>query len=709
MIRGGSRQAGRRRRAKAAAGLLALLSAGAVGGGTRAAAQSHPYQFQANSQLVMEAVTVTGADGAPIAGLTASDFVVLENGVPQRLAICEYQQFSAAGAPPRASALPPSAAAAPGITPESAAGDYYRNRRLLVLYFDLTSMSVSDQLRSLQAAQKYITTEMQPSDLVAILAYEGTAVEVKQDFTADRGRLEHAIAKLVYEDVLGYDENPNDAATPDTGSAWGQDDSEFFIFNTNRQLSALQTAVQMLAPISEKKSLVYFASGLPLNGLDNQAQLAATEAAALRANVALFPVDARGLAAAPPLGDATQGSPGGLAMYNGAAAEALAGRRVRSQDTLYALAADTGGRAFFNNNDLSAGIVRAERAIANYYLLGYYSSDAARDGRYRRVQIRLRGHPGARLAYRPGYYAAKAFRKFTAADKERQLLDALLLPDPITDLTIDLEVNYFELDSAEYFVPIAAKIPGSELALAKAGGAEKAQIDFIGEIKDPFGNTIANLRDKIAFKLDRSSAAQLAKSPIEYTAGFTLLPGAYAIKLLARDDATGHIGTYLAHFTIPNLAQSSPVLALSSVVLASQRVPFTAALYNVKAAKNERQQAANPLVYGGGELLPSVTRVFSRTQTLQVFAQAYERGAKTAEPLIAYFGFYRGLEARRLVLETPTITVAAPLRPPAYALPIRLSVPLGNLAPGPYTCQLSVLDPAGHKAAFWRAPLWIIP
>src|SRR6202035_1418151 len=106
-------------------------------------------------------------------------------------------------------------------------------------------------------------------------------------------------------------------STLDTGTAFGQDDAEFNIFNTDRQLSALQTAVSMVRPYPEQKSLVYFSSGLQLNGVDNQAQLRATTNAAIKANVMLFPVDARGLVASAPLGDATQASRGGIGMFSG--------------------------------------------------------------------------------------------------------------------------------------------------------------------------------------------------------------------------------------------------------------------------------------------------------------------------------------------------------------------------------------------------------
>src|SRR5436853_3460569 len=108
---------------------------------------------------------------------------------------------------------------------------------------------------------------------------------------------------MVAGEGAGFDNDNADDSTADSGSAFGQDDSEFNIFNTDRQLSALQTAVKMLGSLNEKKVLVYFASGLRLNGVDNQAQMRATVNSAIRANVSLFPIDARGLVADPPMGD----------------------------------------------------------------------------------------------------------------------------------------------------------------------------------------------------------------------------------------------------------------------------------------------------------------------------------------------------------------------------------------------------------------------
>ena len=116
-----------------------------------------------------------------------------------------------------------------------------------------------------------------------------------------------------------------------------------------------------LGPLPEMKTLIYLGSGLRLNGADNLAQLRATVNAAVRSNVTINPIDTRGLVASAPLGDATRASPGGIGMFSGSIAQATATRKQRSQDTYYALAKDTGGRAMFDNNDLVDGHRRRRR------------------------------------------------------------------------------------------------------------------------------------------------------------------------------------------------------------------------------------------------------------------------------------------------------------------------------------------------------------
>ena len=463
----------------------------------------------------------------------------------------------------------------------------YQDKRLLVLYFDGSNMGPADQMRAYTNALKYINTQMTRSDLVAIMSFQNGAVSVKNDFTDDKEKLREVIGILIY----GDDQNNDGIPDHPEGTAFGQNDAEFNIFNTDRQLAALQTAVNMLRGLPEQKTLLYFASGMRLNGADNQAQLRATVNAAIRANVTLNPIDARGLVAAPPLGDATQRSPGGIGMFTGGLAQAAVNNFQRSQDTLYALAKDTGGKAMFDYNDLSLGIVQAAQAVTSYYIIGYYSTHLATDGKYRRVRVTLNPplSASADLTFRQGYYGDKSFGNFSASDKERQLEDALMLDNPVTEITIALEVNYFQLNSAEYFVPVAVKIPGSELALAKRKGALRTLIDFIGEVKDDNGYTIQNMRDKLDIPLDKETAEKLA------TQSDSVRDRLHAAARQIRHQAARPRRGDRAHRHISGgVRRAEPDagtkrLPISSVVLSSQRIPMTEALLT----RAERRRAVN--------------------------------------------------------------------------------------------------------------------
>ena len=676
------------------------------------------YTLSINSQLVVETVVVKDKQGNPVHGLTAKDFVVTEDGALQAIKFCEHQDLVNNAKP-----LPQSKPsdedvkiykqlARSQIAADSPDHERYKNRRLLVLYFDMAAMRPPDQLRALYAAQQFIRTQMTSVDLVSIMRYNSASVDVLQDFTSDRDRLLSILETMIVGEGQDSAEEATDASSSDTGAAFGQDDAEFNVFNTDRQLSALQTAAQMLGRVPEKKSLIYFAGGLRLNGINNQAQLHATVDAAIKAGVSFWPIDARGLVAEAPLGDATQGSQGNANIYTGAAANATQINFQFSQDTLYALAGDTGGKAFLDANDLDRGITQAQQAISDYYVIGYYSANTARDGKFRRVKISLAEGLEGKLDYRQGYYADKEFSHFNAVDKERQLEDALMLDDPITELSIAMEIDYFQLNRAEYFVPLVVKIPGRELALAKRGGAEHTLIDFVGEIKDVVGGmTVTNVRDHVNIKLSDATAAELAHRPIEYDTGFTLLPGKYMIKFLARDDETGRIGTFQTTFVIPNLNKVEKRIPISSVVLSSQRVDLKQAIYDVaKAKERAKEDTVNPLVQGGSKLVPSVTRVFNSGRKIYVYLQAYKPpqtapGAPAnTQPLLAFVSLYSG---GKEIYKTPPIAVEPNAATRLGVTPLSFDFDVQKLVAGQYDCQVTVLDPSTSKAAFWRAPIVI--
>jgi len=673
------------------------------------------FKFEATSQLVIVNVAVRDSSGRSIENLKAGDFSIFEDDKPQKLSVFEFQRLAAEPLPP----APP-----PTLTPRgpdlaniktppvsaittSAPGQVrYQDRRLMVLFFDFSSMEPAEQIRSQQAARKFLQEQMSASDLVAIMAFSNQ-LQVLQDFTGDRDRL-FAVIKSFHigegSELAGA--TTDDDATVDTGAAFTADDSEFNIFNTDRKLSALESAARMLASLPEKKALVYFSSGVGQTGVENQSQLHATINAAIRSNVSFYPIDARGLVASAPGGNASQGSARGSGMYSGNAQRQARASFNSQQETLYTLAGDTGGKALLDNNDLAQGIRQAQESMSSYYILGYYSTNSAPDGKYRRVKVQTGAHLKAKLDYRSGYFAPKEFKQFNASDKERQLEEALLLGDPVTDLSLAIELNYFRLARDRYFVPMAVKIPGSEIELARKGGRESAVLDFIGEVRDSNHRIAGTVRDNIEVKLKGENAGQLEKRNIQYDAGFTLPPGQYTLKFLCRENETGKMGTFETKFTVPDVVAEQKYLRLSSVVWSNQREPLSAAVG--AAERNKKLLAEHPLVQDGFKLVPSITKVFRKDQDLYVFFEVYDPGVDVAHKnagLAASVSFYRG--KLRAFQSEPLRVERAVAKGNMVA--VQFTIPLVRLAPGPYTCQVSVVDEVGKKFAFRRTPMVLLP
>ena len=365
-------------------------------------------------------------------------------------------------------------------------------------------------------------------------------------------------------------------------------------------------------------------------------------------------------------------------------------------------------KALLDNNDLALGIVQAQRDLGSYYILGYYSTNAQEDGRFRRVTVRVPSQPRARLDYRSGYYASKRFKDFTAEDKERQLEEALQLGNPQTGLPLALEVNFFRLSRQAYFVPVAAKIPAAAIELSKQGAREQAELDFIGQVRDARGNVAGAVRDSIRVRLSGETAASWARRALQYDTGFVLAPGDYRIKFLVRENLAGRMGTFEARFRVPDLgALPEEALRMSSVVWASQREPLSAAVGS--ASNGKKLLAAHPLVRDGLKLAPSVTRVFRRSQSLYVYFEVYDPGRRNGEEAPSVSATLSLLRGGRKAFESEPVRVTRLAAGRQATAAFQFQTPLAKLPPGRYTCQVNVIDEIGGRFAFPRAPLILLP
>ncbi|MBS1829106.1 MAG: VWA domain-containing protein [Acidobacteria bacterium] len=659
--------------------------------------------FRAESNLIVVNVTVRDSSGRPIEGLKKEDFQLFEDDKPQQISVFELQKLGTDPLP--AISVPAATPAAPKTEPTEPAAEkpQTKDKRLMVLFFDFSGMPVAEQVRSQDAAVKFLESQMTSSDLVSLMTFSND-LRLVQDFTADRAALVTAIRAFRTgegTDLAATGDAPTEEEEDDGNILFSADDSEFNLFNTDRKLGALEAAARQLAAYPEKKALVYFSSGVSKTGTENHSQLRATINAAVKANVAIYALDARGLVPSAPAGDASKAAPSGKDLFSGLSMKKERDKFHDQQETLYSLAADTGGKALLDSNDLTTGIRQAQRDINTYYLLGYYSTNPAPDGRFRKIRVRLSPSLKAKLDYRPGYYAPKLWNKFTSEDKERQLEEALQLGNPATELPIALEVNYFRMEKGQFFVPIAVKIPGSEIVLAKKGGTEQAELDFLGQVRDAKNRVQGSVRDTIRVKLSAENAALLAERQLQYDTGFSLAPGQYRLKFLARENSTGKMGAFETQFTVPDFGATNDSVHMSTVVWSNQREPLTAEIG--AAEKSKKALARHPLITGNHKLAPSITRVYRRNQRLYVYFEVYDPAKATEGPSVAAsLALYRG---KQKAFESSPVRLSQFTPHRGETLAFQFQAALAQLKPGSYTAQINVIDEQGRRFTYSRAPL----
>ncbi len=661
--------------------------------------ESPGFVLKVNSDLVLTNIVVREKkSGEIVYGLGEKDFTILENGKPQQITSFDFENVDQAAL---------NEATISGTAPSSvfnakngtATPEELHDRRLIVMFFDLTSMQPDDLERSQQAARNYIEHQMQPADLVAVLSLD-SSLALNQDFTANKQLLLKAVGGYSTTQGSGYELGATSTTNQvEDTTSFTPDETEYNDLNTDRELFAIEDISHALAYINEKKSLLYFSGGIQRDGIENQASLHAAVNAAVRANMAIYSVDTRGLQAISPLGDASTGSLRGVSAYSGIAAQNNFDTNFNTQEVMATLSTDTGGKAFFDNNDFAPAFQRIQSDTSAYYVIGFHSSDTRRDGGYRRLTIRV-DRKDVKLEYRPGYYAPADFQHSTKEDRERQLQDALASDLPATDVEVYLQAMYFRKDETHAVVPISIVVPGSQIPFVKGGDKDKATLDIIGQIKDSAGHDIGDVRDTVKLAIDQSQ--QVQQKNVQYTTNFTLPVGSYHLKVVVRENETGHMGSFETDLNVPDLRRAP--LKMSSVVLASQIIP---------AGK----KSDGPLIRDGRQLVPNLPHVFVQNQDLRLLYEVYDAGHVAAvkqigqtiaqPPSTRVFTNVEFLSGGIIAYETPLVKATEINEPARAAVAFQFDVPLGGLKPGPYICQVNVIDDAGGSYSFPRTAILI--
>ena len=700
---------------------LALALAGGAG---PAAQQQQPGQepprFEGATSITIVSVDVVVRDsqGNVVRGLTAKDFQVSEDGRPQKIETFSFQEISTSAAPgalevqllegledkvrAEAARAASATAATPATPPPAADVSAAMNHRMLAIVLDVSSMQPDDVQRAVDDSREWVGEKMTGADLVAIITI-GSRLNVLTDFTSSKEDALAALQALAYNE--GTEVNPEaiataateaDAAAADSSSTTTEADA-FLEFNNDVRLRALKTVCQELAPIQQKKALLYFSAGMNRSGDDNQIELRSATSTCNRGNVSIYAVDTRGLQAV---------AAGGSAANRGNGRSLLTGGGMRgfqqigqSQETLNTLAADTGGRAFTATNDFGDAFARVQRDLAAYYLLGYSSTNPARDGRYRRITVRVNRSDlkGLQVEARPGYYAGRSFANTTNKDRESQLDDQLQAAVSSTDVPLVVGTGYFRQQGGgdprgnndprnrgndRFYVPIALAIPGFAVPVAEK--ATEAQLDVKGEVRDEIGRVIGRIRETI--KVPSGGAESLAGRQVFYQSGLTLPPGRFVAKVVVRENTGGGIGSFEAPIIVPQM--NGQGMKVSSVVMSTQ------------VQKAAAGRTDNPLVRDGVQLLPNLTRAVGRNQKVYFYYEVYDPALTEQSPdLRTSLAFYRGGVK---VFETPMVTRTMLDEQNRRAVVFQFEVPADQFKPGPYTCQINIVDAIASTVAFPR-------
>jgi len=451
---------------------------------------------------------------------------------------------------------------------------------------------------------------------------------------------------------------------------------------SGRALEAILGLVQGLAPLPGRKVVVLVSDGflVGLGAAENRAfDVRRIVDAATRSGVVLYALDTRGLVADVPGGAASFPGPQVLTAPGARASLQTRGNEAQRQ-SLNALAEDTGGFLVRNTNDLGQGLGRILRDNEAYYLLAYEPTNAARDGKFRRIEVRLRGRAGLRVRTRSGYFApddrkAAAKAETPEAVREREIGQALGSLFPLEGVPMRMSADFIDLPPAGPQAVIRTHLDVSGVPFVPAGDRYAADLEIAGAVYDESGQLVGQVSGELAkLSLTEETYRKALADGLTVQKTLALAPGRYQVRMAAREATRSLLGSASQWVEIPDVAASP--LVLSSVFLLADAGPGATDLDDVQVERRFRT----------GQGLHYVVHVYSRAW-----------GGPGAPPAMLQAQVWRG---RKLVGVTPKHELAP--APGEAAAKWSERIALEGFAPGAY--ELRVVATAGSAAAGRRVP-----
>ena len=561
----------------------------------------------------------------PVLGLKRDDFEIFEDGVRQE--ISAFTQVNIPIERPEPAPIQAKAVIEPDVVSNAKPFD----GRLYVIILDDKQTQAFRAPLVKRAAEQFVSRYMAANDLAAVLSTSGQSAST-QEFTSNKRLLLRAIDKFMGIKLRSETEERLDAYQRQQGIPGNSSTRIEDPIDMQRGYDA-RISLETLSKISDwvgsirgrRKAIVYFSEGIDYNIYDFNKREATTIqermrdviAAATRSNVSIYSIDPRGLTS---LADESINVSGGFPddpSLNLSLQSFQDSLRI-SQDSLRSLSEETGGFAAVNQNDFSSAFQRVVQDNSSYYVLGYYPKNERRDGRFRRIEVKVKP-PGLEVRSRRGYTAPrgkapaqKAVPNDQTSAPVRELLDS---PLPLNGIKLRAVAMPFKGSPPNASVALVIEADGHSFNFAEKDGKLLNDFEVSTLAIDSNGKIRGGDRSLVNFALKPENRARFAETGVRVGTRLALPPGRYQIRVAARESGSGHLGSLTYDLDVPDLTDDP--LTISGIAVASASGMRTAT-----AKADEELKAVLPA--------PAVAaREFPRGDELAIFAEVYDNEVKT--------------------------------------------------------------------------------
>ena len=679
--------------------MRAVLAAVAAAGGIVVSAQSaaRPQQaqptFRSAINYVEVDVVVTDADGRFVPGLTAADFEIRDAGTPQTI-----EAFHEINVPIERADRP--VIAGPVVPADVASNERLSEGRLFVLFLDdaHTTPARTNDVR--RRAREFIEQYLGSNDIAAVVHASGRR-GATQDFTSNRELLMVSIDRFsgtgLRPSVIARMEDMQMRMGTQQESAPTRDrEARERAGRARGTFEALGQLATHLAPITgRRKALLWFSEGIDIEGAPEASQQYAADAietrramidavaAATRANVHVYAIDAGGLTnsffgagvAAIPTGERAE--------REGLTVEALADERRRSLNTLRAISEQTGGAAVVDSNNIASGFARIQRENSAYYVLGFYARTAP-DGKFHPLDVTVK-RPGLQVRSRPGYHAAKPEDAKPTKGSDVPLNDLMRAPLPAGNLPLRVSLPVFKQSRSEASVLIAVDLPRDIFLFEPAGDLFAEDVHLVYQVIGGDTKVVVSEAHDLEMRLPAEVRDRVATRGFRVVFPVTVKPGRYQLRVAASLKNATRRGSVFADLVVPDFFDDP--LVWSGVVLSSA----SAAAVPTRPAGNARDLVP---------LMPAATRTFPVDDTLALYAEAYDNNTRGTH-VVDLTASIRDATGKVVFTSTEQRS-SAELRGGRGGYGLRVDMPLDGLPPGQYVLTLTAKSRAGADAAATR-------